>query len=103
LAGAGAELFAAAIPVGDAAVRLAPTPQQALSWALYGGDDYELVFAVATEDADAAAKAIIAATGTPATVIGRLVERGRGPTLTLLWPDGRREDIPAAGYDHLRP
>lgn len=65
---------------------------------LDGGDDYELVFTVASEQAVPFGKACAAA-GHAAYVIGELVPT---PGITLIHPDGRQSRGEAHGFDHFR-
>lgn len=65
---------------------------------LAGGDDYELCFTAPASAAFAIEQAL-AATATPATVIGRITsERG----LRLRTPEGEAFLPPPAGYEHFR-
>jgi thiamine-monophosphate kinase len=63
-----------------------------------GGDDYELCFTAAPEQADAV-RAAAQAVGTPVTRIGRVVE-GRG--VRALLADGGAWFPPQHGYEHFR-
>jgi thiamine-monophosphate kinase len=85
------------IPVSPAVAGLAAAlGQDALDWILAGGDDYELLFAVAPELAsrlDGPPPDL----GTLVTRVGR-VEEGSGAVLQ--GPDGER-DISGLGHDHL--
>lgn len=63
--------------------------------ALTGGEDYELLLAVAPENVEAITRAIEDATSTPVTDIGRCVARAENSEpqnpVTVIYPDGRRE------------
>jgi thiamine-monophosphate kinase len=63
---------------------------------LNDGEDYELVFCVPESDARRAARR--GAAGTPVTVIGRVTRQRR---CVLRWPDGTRETLRGAGWEHL--
>ncbi len=95
--GVGAEIDAAAIPLSpacrEAAACLGLDP---LALALSGGEDYELLLAVAPHRVSDI-RAAIAATGTSAVPIGRVVPQG----FTLLQPDGTRCPLPGAGFQHF--
>lgn len=95
--GVGAEIDAGAIPVSaacrEAAGLLGRDP---LDFALRGGEDYELLFAVAPERVPDVCAAI-AATGTPATVVGAVTPAG----FSLRTPDGARVPLPGAGFEHF--
>jgi thiamine-monophosphate kinase len=73
---------------------------EALTFALSGGEDFELLFAVASCDAEKVARAVKDATGTPVSVIGEAVPPEEGIRI-------RREGegwtpLAAAGYEHFR-
>jgi thiamine-monophosphate kinase len=94
----GARIPAADLPLSPAyrrAVRGRPDP---LAPALAGGEDYELVVAVAPARL-AAARAAAARAGTRLTVIGRFV---RGAGVRVVGEDGAPVPVPA-GHDHLAP
>jgi thiamine-monophosphate kinase len=89
----GAVLLAETIPIDAAAFRMndALSP---LDHALSDGEDFELVFAVAPDDA----RRLLAAPpvpGVPLTAIGEIVEQG-------LWleENGQRRPLPPKGYVH---
>jgi len=97
----GAVVLAEKVPIGratHAAARL--LRQDPLSWALYGGEDYELLFTLPPERAEEVAALLRQKTGTPVTVIGecRPAEEGIG----LCHPDGRLSPLPPGGFDHFR-
>ncbi len=85
--GVGAEINAAAVPVSDNADGLAA--------ALNDGEDYELLFALAPEQADA----LIA--NRPLDVpIARIGEITTSEEIILSHPDGRREELHPGGWEH---
>lgn len=91
----GAELDAAAIPVTRAARRLAQgDPDRAIRHALGDGEDHVLLWAQRPGRALARGGPIAARWRRP---IGRIVAT---PGLWLAHPDGRRERLPALGYEH---
>lgn len=96
--GVGVRLAAAQLPVA-VSVRVA-FPADALSLALFGGEEYELVF-VAHPDTMDAARAELALLGTPSTVVGEITAEPRGKVV-LLSPEGRQETVERGGYDHFR-
>ncbi|MGH2773113.1 MAG: thiamine-phosphate kinase [Actinomycetota bacterium] len=71
----------------------------ALQLALGGGEDYELCFTIASGRFEAASAAVTAATGTPVSRIGEIVEDTRGRVLLI---EGDEEPLVAPGWDHLR-
>ena len=94
--GCGAEVTLGQLPCSEAALRYAGTTA-ARQAALAGGDDYELCFTVPGWALPALA-GIAADTGTPLSVIGRVVEK---PGLRLRQPDGRLLPVSVRGYQHF--
>jgi thiamine-monophosphate kinase len=96
--GVGARVHAARLPIA-ATTRLAARALRAdpLDWALNGGEDYELLFALPLDRAARTAVEVTRRTGTPCTVIGVLTPPRRG--LRLVRPSGR-EDAWPAGWEH---
>lgn len=70
-----------------------------LDLALYGGEDYELLFA-APSGTGARLAALAATQGVAITRIGRLTPREGG--LTVKAPDGRALAVRDGGFDHFR-
>jgi thiamine-monophosphate kinase len=95
--GVGASLEAARIPTSPAYRRRAEKLAFPLAAALSGGEDYELLLAVAPRDLPAA-RAAARRARTRLTVLGRF-ERGAG--VRVLGEDGRPLPVPS-GHDHLR-
>ncbi len=96
--GVGAEVDAARLPI-DADVREAfVLPRRALTMALVGGEDYELLLAVPAARAAAFERACARASEA-VTRVGRLVQK-RG--LHLLDAAGNPIALRAAGFDHFR-
>jgi thiamine-monophosphate kinase len=97
--GVGAELDAALIPIDAAAVELAPRFGRApLDLALHGGDEYELLCAIAPDRQDEALVALRALGCAPA-IIGRLTTPETGMTIRQM--DGTVGPLFAGGWDHL--
>jgi thiamine-monophosphate kinase len=94
----GARIGVADLPVSEAARRLARRGDGVREAALTGGEDYELVLAVAPALLPAALAAAAKAR-TPVSVIGRFV-RGRG--VRVVGPTGARIAVDVRGHDHLR-
>jgi thiamine-monophosphate kinase len=89
--GLAAELQASDIPLDPCLARL--PPDQALGFALRGGDDYELLFTAPTRVHDA-----IASQCPEARMIGRL-RVGRG--ILLFGRDGGAVPLEGTGFDHF--
>ena len=85
----------AALPIHPLAAALGPAP--ALHAALHGGEDYELLFTAA-----ASTRMPRSLAGVPITPIGRITRRRTGqPVMTLLHPDGTRQPLEPAGWEHF--
>ena len=95
----GALVDAAALPVTDATRAIAQAlGQDALAFALYGGDDYELLFTAPPKAVGEIVEAARAA-GAGATVIGQITAPELG--LRIREPDGVTRPLPPGGWDHL--
>lgn len=94
----GAEIEAARLPLSPA-LRQAFALDAARDFALAGGDDYELCFTVPPGKVDDAVAAL-ATSGTPATVIGRIVS---GSSVRVQMPDGAWIAPAHRGWDHFSP
>jgi thiamine-monophosphate kinase len=88
--GIGAEISEPALPIHPLAAK---TPAQALTFALDGGEDYELLFS-----APAQIKMPAAIAGVPITRIGRLV---RGSAISIIDAAGHRRALVPRGWEHF--
>jgi thiamine-monophosphate kinase len=97
--GLGAVVDAAALPI-EAPTRTvaAETGADPVTWALYGGEDYELVAAVAPSALPDLA-ASVAEAGVPLTEIGEVTDR---PGLWLKRDGALEPLLPDAGFQHFR-
>ena len=98
----GAEIWLGNLPVGTAAREVAQaTGQDALNWALSGGEDYELLFTVASECAAEVQKILKEETGTLCHVVGQVVAEAEGVHIRL--EDGKTttSSEKRAGWDHF--
>ncbi|HEX9052563.1 MAG TPA: AIR synthase-related protein, partial [Anaeromyxobacter sp.] len=95
--GVGARIGVEDLPLSPAYRRAARRLADPWRPALAGGEDYELVVALAPASLRAA-RAAAARAGTPLTVIGRFV-RGRG--VRVVGARGEPVSVPS-GHDHLR-
>lgn len=89
-----AELRLARIPLDPDLA--AAYPEDAVTMAATGGEDYELLL-IGAEDALARASAALAA---PLTVVGRIVEGA--PCVRMLDASGAEVILAASGWDHLK-
>lgn len=69
-------------------------------FALYGGEDYELLFTTPAENVDEIIQRVSRETGTPVTVIGEILPASGGRQLAL--PDGSTVPLEARGWDHFK-
>jgi len=96
----GCRVEAERIPVDGAARRIARAMgQPEWSLALGGGEDFELLFTVDPADVERVLEAARRALLTIAP-IGSIVPAAQG--LTLVGPDGKREQLPGSGWDHFK-
>jgi len=97
----GAEVFADQIPLFPWAQQIAQafgdTP---LDYALKGGEDFELLFALPEGEFERVSWKVWEETGTKVTVIGRILEAEKG--INLVHFGGRRVPLQPEGYDHFR-
>lgn len=94
----GCEVFRAAVPVEPAAKLVGRRAGiDPVNWALFGGDDYELVFTVAPEAMGEVSEAL-SSVGASCRPVGKTVsEKG----VWLIHQDGSRSDLPRGGYEHF--
>lgn len=105
--GVGARVFVEKLPVADEnralarAARGGDTRDDLRDWhfALYGGEDYELLFTVPESQAAALAEKITCETGTRVSIIGEILPAREGRQLIL--PDARVVPLEARGWDHF--
>ncbi len=100
--GVGARLDLAAVPVSPALrVAEAELSLDAMGLALFGGEDYELLVAIAEDDLHHAAGELKERFGVPVTDIGGFTAAGTGLTAEGL--DGRPAPMEPRGWDHFEP
>jgi len=96
----GIEIWEEKIPILPVTRRVARAKElPGTDLALFGGDDYELLF-TAPEGRAAKLEKALEKSGTKVTVIGR-VARGR-PGVVMVTKSGERKKITRAGFDHFR-
>ncbi len=99
--GVGVEVEGAALPVAAEAAAVARAlGEDPLAYALAGGDEYELLFTLPPERAEAVQAAWAEVSAVPLTPIGRVLPAAAGRSLRL--PDGRTVPLTAEGWDHFR-
>ena len=98
--GVTARIDVPAIPLPEAVAAIAAKDSDALKTALTGGDDYEILAAVAPEYA-AAFEAAGREAGVPVTRIGAVIAGKGAPKFFLA--DGQELRLPVQGYEHFKP
>jgi len=97
----GVDIWAEQLPISEAARSAAQaTGQDALDFALRGGEDYQLLFTVPQPRVGEVMEGVWAATGTPVTVIGQILPPAAGIQVVL--SDGTRLPGSKGGWDHFR-
>jgi thiamine-monophosphate kinase len=96
-AGCGAEIAAAALPLSAAASAALAQDAALLPLILTGGDDYELLFAAASEDA-AAVRAAGEKAGVPVARLGRFIA---GEGVEVRDGSGAAITLPQGGWSHF--
>jgi thiamine-monophosphate kinase len=95
---AGAVLEAEQIPVAQGVIDYFGDKEEALSQAVAGGEDYELLFTVASR-AEGKLEEVAGRIGTALTPIGKITAKGAG--VRLAGRDGER-DLKKGGFDHFK-
>jgi thiamine-monophosphate kinase len=96
---AGALLESSDIPVGPSVVDFfAGSMEEAVSQALAGGEDYELLFTVGSRG-EAGLAAVTEKAGVKLTPIGKITAKGGGMKLAV---GGRETDVGRGGFDHFK-
>lgn len=99
--GVGVEIFADKIPLSNPTVRAAELyGKDPIGWALYGGEDYSLLFTVVPDKADRVVENFAGRNLGPVSVIGSITGEGRGRKLII--PSGVEIDLKPAGFNHFR-
>ena len=97
--GVGVHVEAESLPIQPEVVTVATLAgREPQDLALFGGEDYELVFTVPADRADVLAHELSIATGVNATAIGTICE---GSAMTL-FRQGKPSPLRSTGWDHLR-
>jgi thiamine-monophosphate kinase len=97
--GVGVQIEAESLPIQPEVVTLATlVGREPQDLALFGGEDYELVFTVPADRADVLTHELFVATGVNATAIGTICE---GSAMTL-FRQGKPSPLHPMGWNHLR-
>ncbi len=96
--GVAAEIDAGKLPISTACRKLArKSGASALAWALFGGEDYGILFIVSPDNDEEIRKELKSLTKVGPFCVGKIV-RGRG---VFLRENGYRKDITHNGFDHF--
>ncbi len=100
--GVGAVIHVDAVPVDSACEAVAQAlGQDAIPWALSGGEDYELLAAVDPVGLDDIFESLVQAGGVPCRVVGRIVPKDQG--IRCMRRDGSfTETASGRAWDHFR-
>ncbi|HHY32856.1 MAG TPA: thiamine-monophosphate kinase [Firmicutes bacterium] len=97
--GVGVVVYAADVPISEATAAAGRAlGRDPLHWALFGGEDYELVFTFKRDQTEAASRCL-ASVGGRLYVVGEIVPSERG--VKLVTASGKTTDLSPAGYDHF--
>lgn len=97
----GAKIYASKIPILSAAKEVGGLIKRSpLDLALYGGEDYELLFTVSPQKADNIIKSLKKELNAKVSVIGEIREGQEGIKLEDL--QGKVSDLQPKGYNHFR-
>lgn len=100
MSGVGVRIWADALPISGAARAVAEAlGGDALDWALFGGEDYELLFTAPAEWAAELAHRVQEETGTYVAIIGEVAPAEEG--MTLIHRDGVPVPLRKGGWDHF--
>jgi thiamine-monophosphate kinase len=98
--GVGVRLDAVRLPVDPCVgVIAARSGRDALRLAIAGGEDYELLFAVAPRDADRVLARLEAEAGATATIVGEVLPASAGRSVIV---DGAPRPLEPGGWTHFR-
>jgi len=100
--GTGARLYVRNIPISDNVHRVAEhIGKKSHDFALYGGEDYELLFTCQPDKVSLLAEDILKDCGTPLTTVGQIMEMSH--SITMEDTSGRIVPLEPRGYDHFAP
>ena len=100
--GTGAKLRMNSIPLSDNVRRVAEYAGKGpYDLALYGGEDYELLFTCRPDKVSYLAENMLKVCGTPLNTVGQIVERSH--SITIEDASGKITPLKPRGYDHFAP
>ncbi len=100
--GTGAEIYMRKIPLSENVRRVAEyTRKPPYEFALFGGEDYELLFTCQSDKVSLLTKDVLENCNTPLTTVGRIVETSG--SITIADASGRIVPLTPRGYNHFAP
>ena len=100
MSGTGAKIYLEEIPIHpQTRLSALESGRDAHQDALYGGEDFELLFTLSSKNLTDTLEMLRNETGTMASTIGAIVEAGQG--ITLIDENSSRISLPFRGYDHF--
>ncbi|MDI6689983.1 MAG: thiamine-phosphate kinase [Actinomycetota bacterium] len=97
----GARILAYRIPVAKGVREIAlALGKKPLDFALYGGEDYEIVFTAPPSKAEEIKNCLLGETGTLVTEVGEIVDRKEG--ICLVNKEGKVSQLTTFGYEHFK-
>jgi thiamine-monophosphate kinase len=95
----GVAIDASSIPIGDETRQMAHRLNaDALTWALHGGEDYELIITVPEDRVPQLVRTVEWQSGVPLTRVGTILDRTEGRWLVQ---DGRKLPLSSEGWQHF--
>jgi thiamine-monophosphate kinase len=95
--GTGAGIYEHNLPLDSVTqIVAAEFSESPTDYALYGGEEYELLFTTTDEDFER-----MEARSSDITIVGRITSKEEG--ITLVRENGETEQLRAAGWDHFPP
>ncbi len=92
----GADIWEHNIPVDSNSQRVAAEfSENIIDYALYGGEDYELLFTLTDSEFEKLEKLT-----SDVTILGRIVEQSKG--INIICENGERKMLGAVGWDHFK-
>ncbi|NLJ99933.1 MAG: thiamine-phosphate kinase [Clostridia bacterium] len=97
--GVGALIWFDSLPISEEVREVSKVSGKDTDWyALFGGEDFEVVMTVKPEDTEAVVSAVEKETGTKASVVGVIKEKSQGVQIIK---EGLTIDLDKKGYDHF--
>lgn len=97
----GAEIYEDKIPLNKSTIQIArQLKRDPLTFALTGGEDYELLFTVQEKNADKIISSVNEKTGTPVSIIGEILPQNAG--VKMKKKNGNHISLSLHGWNHFK-